>query len=265
MKKILSVLLALLVALTPIFGVSAKEEKEKVNFYIFYGDGCGFCASLHDYTDKLQKNKEYKDMFTIVDYEVWSNAQNSTLMTKVGEYFGTEVSGVPFYVIGDKYFSGFSAESSPSQIEAAIKAAYENKDYVDIVAGIGEGSITVGDAQLSEQDNKTENNIVGYIILGITAIIVVAIIFGRSKDTYYDEDEEEVEEDETEEDEDEEEEEIVEEKPKKEVKKTNTKTASKSTTTKKATTKSAASKQTTKKSTTTAKKSSGKKSTSKKK
>ena len=263
MKKIFGVLLALLVAVMPLFGVSAEGEKEKINFYIFYGDGCGFCASLHEYTDQLQKNKEYKDMFTIVDYEVWSNTQNATLMTKVGEYFGTEVSGVPFYVIGDKYFSGFSAESSPAQIEAAIKAAYENKEYVDIVAGIGEGTITVGDAQLSENDDKTQNNIVGYIILGITAIIIVAIIFGRSQETYYDEDEEVEEEEEIEEDE--EEEEVVEEKPKKEVKKTNTKATSKATTTKKATTKSAASKQTTKKTTTTAKKSSGKKTSSKKK
>lgn len=259
MKKFLSLLLALLVAVIPALGVSAAEEKEKVKFYIFYGDGCGFCASLHSYTDELEKNEEYNDMFEIVNYEVWSNSTNATLMSSVGEYFGTKVTGVPFYVIGEKYFSGFSIESSPSQIEAAIKEAYEDEDYKDIVAGIGSGELTPGDA--AQTENETNNNAVGYMILGITAIIVVAIIFGRSKESYYDD--EEVEE-ETEEDEE------VEEEPKKVVKKTKeVKAANKSTTTKSATAKQetgkSAAKTTTKKSSTAKKSSSTKKKTSSKK
>ena len=252
MKKVLSFLLVLLVSLMPVFNVDAAEGTNKVNFYIFYGEGCGFCASLHSYTDELVKDKKYKDMFNIVDYEVWSNTENNNLMASVADYFGTEVKGVPFYVIGDKYFSGFSAESSPAQIEAAIKEAYENEDYFDVVAGIGKGTLTKPDADLDENGEKN-NDLVGYIILGITAIIVVAIIFGRSKDEYYDEDEE------TEEEVEEEIEEEV--KPKKVVKKTNnTKAASKSTTTKKSTAKSTASKKTT-----TTKSSAKKKTTSKKK
>lgn len=263
MKKVFSLLLALLVAVMPVLGVNAAEEKEKVKFYIFYGDGCGFCASLHSYTDELEKNKEYNEMFEIVNYEVWSNSTNATLMSSVGEYFGTKVTGVPFYVIGEKYFSGFSAESSPAQIEAAIKEAYNDKDYKDIVAGIGSGELTPGDA--AQNENETNNNAVGYMILGITAIIVVAIIFGRSKESYYDDEdvEEEVEE-ETEEDEE------VEEEPKKVVKKAKEiKAASKSTTTKKTTAKKetgkSAQKTTTKKSSTAKKSSSTKKKTSSKK
>ena len=66
MKKVLSFLLVLLVSLMPIFGVSAEEKTNKVNFYIFYGEGCSFCASLHSYTDELVKDKKYKDMFNII-------------------------------------------------------------------------------------------------------------------------------------------------------------------------------------------------------
>ena len=265
MKKVFSLLLALLVAVMPVLGVNAAEEKEKVKFYIFYGDGCGFCASLHSYTDELEKNKEYNEMFEIVNYEVWSNSTNATLMSNVGEYFGTKVTGVPFYVIGEKYFSGFSAESSPAQIEAAIKEAYEDKDYKDIVAGIGSGELTPGDA--AQNENETNNNAVGYMILGITAIIVVAIIFGRSKESYYDDEEVEETEEVVEEPEEDEE---VEEEPKKVVKKTKeVKAANKSTTTKKTTAKKetskSAQKTTTKKSSTAKKSSSTKKKTSSKK
>lgn len=241
MKKFLSFVLAFIIMVVPVMGVSA-EESNKVNFYIFYGEGCGFCQKLHDFTDKLQKDKEYNKMFNIVDYEVWQNQENSNLLVKVGEYFNEDVDGVPFYVIGDKYYSGFSEESSPAEIKAAIKAAYENEKYVDIVAGIGEGTITKSNSELDEKGTK-DNNIVGYIILGITAVIVVAIIFGRSNATYYPTEEQMISDvlDK------------IEEEPKKEVKKTTKKsTATKSTskksssTTKKASTKSGAKKTTSK-------------------
>lgn len=239
MKKILSIILALIVMVVPVMGVSA-EESNKVNFYIFYGDGCGFCEKLHNFTAELEKDKEYNKMFNIVDYEVWKNQENSDLMVKVGEYFGEDVDGVPFYVIGDKHFSGFSEESSPAEIKAAIKAAYENKDYVDIVAGIGQGTITKNNSDLDETDAKNDNNMVGYILLGITAVIVVAIIFGRSNATYYPTEEQMIADVL---------EEVEEKQPKKEVKKstkssTAKKTTSKSssTSTKKATTKKASSK-----------------------
>lgn len=239
MKKILSIILTLIVMVVPVMGVSA-EESNKINFYIFYGNGCGFCEKLHKFTAELEKDKEYNKMFNIVDYEVWKNQENSDLMVKVGEYFGEDVDGVPFYVIGDKHFSGFSEESSPAEIKAAIKAAYENKDYVDIVAGIGQGTISKNNSDLTEEDAKKDNNMVGYILLGITAVIVVAIIFGRSNATYYPTEEQMIADVL---------EEVEEKQPKKEVKKatkssTTKKTTSKSSTTstKKATTKKASSK-----------------------
>ena len=104
MKKILSFVLALIMIVVPVMGVNAEESK-KINFYIFYGEGCGFCEKLHNFTAELEKDKEYNKMFNIVDYEVWKNQENSDLMVKVGEYFGEDVDGVPFYVIGDKHFS----------------------------------------------------------------------------------------------------------------------------------------------------------------
>ena len=261
MKKFFYVILALMLVLLPVVNVSAKEKakdtaKEKVNMYIFYGDGCGYCAALHAYVEKLVENKEFKDKVNIVNYEVWGSVENSTLMSNVASYLGVKADGVPFYVIGDWSSSGFAQEASPAQIEAAIKEAYDDEDYYDVVAAVGSGQVTLNDAEQKEEDNKKQNDLVGYIILGVTAIIVVAIIFGRSNDTYYDEETEEVEVVEVEEDEDEEE---VEE-PKKVVKKNEDKKAtSKSTATKKTTTKNSTSKSTTKKS------SGSKKSTSKKK
>lgn len=256
MKKVLKIFMMLLLVLTPMIAVDAKSKtttkaKDPVNFYIFYGSKCGFCQALHEYTAELEKDKDFNYMFNIVDYEVWSNQDNVDLMVKVGQYFDFDVDGVPFYVIGEQYFTGFSSESSKELIESAIKEAYNNKDYKDIVAGVANGSIKVSDKDASEKDDKKKNDIVGYIILGITAVVVIAIIFGRSNTKYYDV-EDEIEEEIVEEEKTKNENKASKTEPKKETKKATTskKTATKSntkSTTKKTTNKSTTTKKNTKK------------------
>ena len=115
-------------------------------------------------------------------------------MTKVGTYFNFDVDGVPFYVIGDQYFTGFDSESSPEQIVKAINEEYEDKDYVDVVAGIQNGTIEVKDTTSKENQSTKKSDVVSYIVLGVTAAIVVAILFGRSSTGAYTESEDEKEE-----------------------------------------------------------------------
>lgn len=107
-------------------------------------------------------------------------------MTKVGSYFNFNVDGVPFYVIGDQYFTGFSEESSPEKIVKAINEEYSDSKYVDVVAGIQNGSIKVDSTgSNTKTEEKKKNDVVGYVILGITAAVVVAILFGRSNASEY--------------------------------------------------------------------------------
>ena len=267
MKRVFKVLLVLIVAMMPFMAVSAKtktttttadKSKTPINFYVFYGNGCQHCEDLLNYIAELDKDSDYNYMYKLVKYETWYNSENATLMQKVFNYFGvTETSqmGVPLYVIGDYQSSGFpNPDSNPdayaasiAAIKDAIKKAYNNADYKDIVAGIGEGKIDVSDADKTEDSKKT-NDIIGYVIIGIVVIVIVAIIFGRSKsDTYYpveDEDEE------------------VEDKAEEEVKPVATKVAVKKPAAKKTTAAKTTAKKTTK--TTSAKKTTTKKNTKKK-
>ena len=255
MKKFLKVLIIALVMLMPLTFASAKKAKTTteetvgtngtpVKLYVFYGSGCSHCADLHTYLSELSTDNNYNYMFEVVDYEVWSDKTNATLMQNVAKELNTSASGVPFYVVGDYYASGFpnisstdeavqeSVKSVTDDLKAAIKKAYteankSNGSYKDIVASVGTGNSSVNDTAKT----KSDNDIVGYILLGITIIIVVCIVFGRSstKEDF----EEVVEEAKVEE-------EVV-EGDKAPVKKTTTK----KTTTKKTTTKKAASKKTT--------------------
>lgn len=186
MKKFLKVFMIMVLVAFPFVTVNAKTtkkaEKEPINFYIFYGSSCGFCQKLHNYTATLEKDKTINSKFRIVDYEVWGDKDNNALMTKVGSYFNFDVDGVPFYVIGDQYFTGFSEETSPEKIVNAINKEYADSNYVDVVAGIQNGTIQVDESKTlsNEKEASKKNDVVGYIILGITAAIVIAILFGRS-------------------------------------------------------------------------------------
>lgn len=270
MKRVFKVLLVLLVALMPFVAVSAKATKtttttaakiegNKIKFYVFHGNGCPHCEDLLNYLSELDKDPEYNYMYDLVKYEVWYNSENATLMTNVFKYFGvtdTKKMGVPLYVIGDQYFNGFPSPESTeaynnaiSEMKAAIKKAYTDANYKDIVAGIGSGSIDPDDSTATESDKKNTNNVIGYIIIGLVVIIVIAIIFGRhNSDVYYP----------TEESDDDEEEAKAE--PVKEV--VATKTVAKKVPAKKAATKKTTTKKTTK--TTSTKKTTAKKTTTKK-
>ena len=218
MKKVFRVLLVLLIAMVPFVGVNAKTKTtttttteakgEAINFYEFYGATCSHCAELNEWIEStLAKDSDYNYKYNLVKYEVWSNQTNADLMVNVGTYLNVEATGVPFMVIGDQALSGFSASASPDQIKAAIDKAYNaNKagTYKDVVAGIGQGTIDVSDADKDENGTKKTNDIIGYVIIGIVVLIIVAIIFGRSKsDTYYPVEEEDDEDEEVEEKEEE--------------------------------------------------------------
>lgn len=184
MKKFLYLVLSIMILVLP-FSVYAKKtttkEIPRVNVYVFYSDSCGYCAKLHEFTNELAKDKKMNKKFKVVDYEV-SNQVNSELMLKVGSYFDKNVTGVPVYVVGDQYFSGWS-ETSGDALISAINEEYDDKNYIDIVDGIKNGTINVETEENSKKESSS-NDFATYIILGAVIIIVLALVFGRTKDTF---------------------------------------------------------------------------------
>lgn len=84
----------------------AEVEKEKINFYLFRGQGCPHCAEEEKWIKSIKK--KYKDKVNFYDYEVWYNPYNAEMLEQVSKKLNVDVKGVPFTVIGEKYFSGFS-------------------------------------------------------------------------------------------------------------------------------------------------------------
>ena len=101
-----------------------------VNF--FHGDGCGYCAAAQEYFDSIEKTHGSK--FKLVKYEVWGNADNSSLMKRVAKYLDVKASGVPFIVIGEEVIPGFAKELE-DDIIAAIEKEYKKsaKNRINVV------------------------------------------------------------------------------------------------------------------------------------
>ena len=161
MKKLKSFVLLLAVML--LLPISVFAENEKINVYIFRGEGCGFCAKALAFFDSL--DEEYKSYFNLVEREVWNDSGNASKMQEVASYFNEELKGVPYIIIGEKTFQGY-AEDYDEDIKAAIKAGYENKDgsYKDVV-----GPILNNESVEKKEDENTA---------AMTIIVVLAVVAG---------------------------------------------------------------------------------------
>ena len=106
-------------------------SSNKPNIYIFWGDGCPHCKALAKFISKLPA--ETKNKVNIYSFEVWGDKDNKTFMKNFGKYLGQDVSGVPFIVIGDKIFDGYSSGDSKTdqQILDAINTIIKNQGSAD--------------------------------------------------------------------------------------------------------------------------------------
>lgn len=144
-----------------------KESDEKVNVYLFRGSSCSHCFDAVTFFASIAE--EYGDYFNLRSYEVWSNTDNADLMTKAGEKLGDEVSGVPYIVVGEKSWSGFT-DSYGDEIKSEIKSQYEKdkSDRYDILTELDQKST-----------DSTSSDIIAIIIIilvvgGITTGIIMA-------------------------------------------------------------------------------------------
>ena len=106
-------------------------SSNKPNIYIFWGDGCPHCKALAKFISKLPA--ETKKQVNIYSFEVWSNKDNKSLMKNFGKYLNQDVRGVPFMVIGDKIFDGYSSGDTKTdqQILDAINTIIKNQGSTD--------------------------------------------------------------------------------------------------------------------------------------
>ena len=158
--------------LAPIM-VFADDEKTEVNVYLFRGEGCPHCQEAEEWFASIEG--EYGDRFNVVDYETWYNEENAKLMQQVAEARGEKAEGVPYIVVGNKSWAGFT-ESYESEILEEINSEY-SKDIVDRYDIMEK----LGTAPKKTKKKKEESSSKDVVSLLVILVIVGGVSFGIYK------------------------------------------------------------------------------------
>lgn len=128
LKKIAKILIVFFLLLSLVGPVMAQEEK--VNIYFFWSKGCPHCVREKTFLAELEKKYE---SVSVESFNITASQENIILLQKIGKSLKADTSGVPFTVIGEKYFIGFlSDETTGKKMEETVLCALENgcQDFV---------------------------------------------------------------------------------------------------------------------------------------
>ena len=158
--KIISVLFISLFIFIPSI-MAEGEEKQPVDVYVFRGEGCSHCAEFFEWINGLDDTTKAK--FNLIDYEVWNSSENQDLMHRVADVFSDSDVGVPYVIIGDKTFIGFSDVYKTQMLNKINELLEVNKeDRYDVMQHLGE-----------KKEKNVEKESAGVMIVIIFAVIVL--------------------------------------------------------------------------------------------
>ncbi len=133
--------------------VGVETEENKINLYLFHSADCSHCAEERKWLDEI--SNEYEEYLNIYQYEVTYDEDNMILMNEVLTQMHLVGNSVPFTILGDKYYRGFS-DATASMIEGQIK------EY----------------AEIENNPNEVKIPILGNVNMKKVSIPLVAVILG---------------------------------------------------------------------------------------
>ncbi len=175
MKKLKYLVLLIVALILPIAVFAEGEEtteSNEVKIYFFRGEGCSHCAETEEWFAEIEEEYGYK--FEIVDYETWYDQDNADLMQRVAKARGEQAEGVPYIIIGNQSWNGFT-DSYKSEILSRIDSEYEKDvdDRYDIIKLL---------PSLEKEKDSTGSDILALIIiLAVVAGICFGVYKARSK------------------------------------------------------------------------------------
>lgn len=106
-----------------------EESDVQVPVYLFWSTMCQYTKPVLEYFNSI--SDEYGKYFKLVAFDVTYDTKNIDLFREVAPFLGEEQIGVPFYVIGKKYFPGYN-EDSMYEVADAIMREYNSANRYDV-------------------------------------------------------------------------------------------------------------------------------------
>ena len=109
-----------------------KETDDQVTIYLFRGRECGYCRKFLTFLNNIIG--DYGQYFKVRSYEVWYNEDNEKLLKGISNYLNHPAEGVPYIIIGEKVYNGYSEEWD-NEIKGLIVSLYKTdvKDRYDVM------------------------------------------------------------------------------------------------------------------------------------
>lgn len=138
-----------------------SESDDKITIYFFRGKGCKFCRAFLSYLNDIVP--EYGKYFNVVAYDVWNDRNSDKLLDEVSEFLNQPSEGIPYAIIGDTVFNGYSTDYD-EVIKEAIKKEYNKKKRYDVLFEMKESK---------ESENKVDFTPV-YVTCGIISLVTIS-------------------------------------------------------------------------------------------
>jgi glutaredoxin len=156
--------------------VLAQSENPDINVYFFRGEGCPHCAEEEKFLNEIKS--DYPNL-KVRDYEVYYNRKNQKLFKEVADKLGARSSAVPFTVIGDSYFIGFSKAQTGAAIESKIaecSASFCPSPIDEII--LGEAQSQLEEKKPLNLPEKIDFPLIGEVNTKSFSLPVLTVIFG---------------------------------------------------------------------------------------
>ena len=149
-NKYIKYIVILVLALFTFIPSTKALEENIVNIHLFYSKICPHCAKEIKVINELEK--KYNNL-KVYKHET-STQEAYELLKKVENHFNIKIKTVPFTVIGEKYYSGYSEENTKKEFVEIIEV-YSKTGYKDIVGEY------MGNIELPKEEinNNTKDNI----------------------------------------------------------------------------------------------------------
>jgi thiol-disulfide isomerase/thioredoxin len=103
--------------------ITVKVMAAETAVYFFWSQTCPHCAAQKPVMERIAAKYPEVRLFSL---EVSINRENARQLERAGRILGTEITGVPFTVVGDKYIKGWPAtEAAEQELEAVVAACVE--------------------------------------------------------------------------------------------------------------------------------------------
>ena len=152
---------------------SYKETDNQVTIYLFRGQGCSYCRGFLNFlNDNAEDLGKY---FKVVSYEVWKDTNNAKLLTEVSEYLEQPADGVPYIIIGDQVFAGFTESAYGEKVKEAITTLYktDKADRYDVFEQMEKNPKTTNKNESDKKDKSSSN--LAAILLNLLFVVVGTI------------------------------------------------------------------------------------------